>query len=310
MSAFLGSVNLNKPSGGDRQPPKTGSESGNNASGNNKPAGNGYTFSTTNFEDGWVSTIQDDWVLVSKNDINVYLWYAIPYNASDFSGTGLVERDYYWDNYVSKYFTIQTKQYQDNGEVIGSFKPRYVEGWALNKQTGQKVFIAMTVSIAPNSAYVTVAATPNEASIRRQFPKANEKYNSDLAAMSSYNKFAVGKNDLIGKWSNSGGGTLSWYSTTTGHYAGATGAVTSDVFQFNSNNTYTSTHNGATGRVGSMNTYQQKYTGAYTISDWQVTATKRWDGKTEQFSAWFEAGKGARALHLDTQGITYTLYKD
>ncbi|MGQ0739282.1 MAG: hypothetical protein ACT4OJ_09505 [Bacteroidota bacterium] len=303
MTAFLESVSFKK----------TGSTGRNEQTAGTEPATkqDGYAFTTTNFDDGWNSTVQKDWVEVTKGNIKVYLWYALPYNASDFSGTGLVERDYYWDNHVSKYFTIQTKQYQDNGEYIGSLKPRYVEGWAKNKQTGEKVFIAMRLSIAPNAAYIVIAAAPDESSIRNQFPKANDKYTSDLAAMDSYNKFAVGKNDLTGTWVSGGNGAmLTWYSTTTGNNVGSTAVAKSDVFRFSTGASYSSTHNGATGWVGSMNTYQQEYKGTYTVTDWTVTATNRWDKKTEKFDAWFEIVRGGRVLHLDTPGIKYTLFKE
>lgn len=307
MGAFFESVKIAKPADG----------ANNNTNQNSKttsssvPVKDGFAFSTTNFDDGWTSTIKEDWVEVTKGNTKVFLFYALSYNASDFSGTGLVARDYYWDNHLSKYFTIQTKQYQDDGEYIGSLKPDYVEGWAKNAQTGEKVFIAMRLSIVPNAAYITVAAAPDEVTIRKQFPKANDKYSSDLAAMSSYNKFAIGKNDLIGTWVNGGNGAmLTWYSTTTGSNVGSTAVAKSDVFRFSTGASYSSTHNGATGWVGSMNTYQQEYKGTYTVADWTVTATKRWDGKTEKFDAWFEVVRGGRVLHLNTPGITYTLFKE
>lgn len=307
IADFMESVSIAKPAGEDIKAP---------AAVEKKPAlpppvADGFSFNSTNFDDGWVSSIKEDWVEVAKGNIKVLLFYALPYNASDFSGTGLVARDYYWDNHVSKYFIVQTKQYQDDGEYIGSLKPDYVEGWTKNKQTGEKVFIAMRLSIAPNAAYITVAAAPDEATIRNQFPKANDKYSSDLAAMSGYNKFAIGKNDLTGTWVTGGNGAmLTWYSTTTGNNVGSTAVAKSDVFRFSTGTSYSSTHNGATGWVGSMNTYQQEYKGTYTVTDWTVTATKRWDGKTEKFDAWFEVVRGGRVLHLNTPGITYTLFKE
>jgi hypothetical protein len=271
---------------------------------------NGYTYSTINFDDGWTSVIKEDWIEVTKEDMTVLLLYGVPYNASSFSGTGVRARDYYWDNYVTKYFSVETKQYNDNGEFIGSFQPDYVEGWAKDKATGQRRFIAMRLSIAPNAAFIVIASVKNESILRQQFPKANDKYTSDLANMSSYNKFAVAKNDLIGTWSSSGGGTMSWYSTTTGNYAGATGAVTGDIFRFNSDGSYSSDHSGASGVVGAMNTYSSKYRGTYSVTNWNVTATKRFGGKTENFDAWFEVLKDGRILHLDSPGLKYSLFKE
>jgi len=304
MFSFLESVSFKKPANTETVANNTKPVQANTNAANDK-----YTFNTINFDDGWTSVIKEDWIEVTKEDMTVLLLYGVPYNASSFSGTGVRARDYYWDNYVTKYFSVETKQYNDNGENIGSFQPDYVEGWAKDKATGQRRFIGMKLSIAPNAAFIVIASVKNESVLRQQFPKANDKYTSDLANMSSYNKFAVAKNDLIGTWSNSGGGTMSWYSTTTGNYAGATGTVTGDIFRFNTDGSYSSDHSGASGVVGSMNTYSSKYRGTYTATNWNVSATNRFNGKTENFSAWFEVLKGGRILHLDTPGLKYSLFK-
>ncbi|MGG9960545.1 hypothetical protein [Ferruginibacter sp. SUN106] len=275
----------------------------------------GYAFNTTNFDDGWSSVIQDDWILVSKGDIKVYLWYALPYNASDFSGTGIVDRDYYWDNYVSKYFNIETKQYKDNGEVMSSQKPRYIEGWATDKQSGEKRFIGMRLDISPNTAYITIASAKDEASLWQQFPKANgDAWSpSDLSNMGSYNKFAIGENDISGTWQDGNTATMQWYYTAAsgnpGGYAGMTVAARSATFNFNTGGNYTSIHNGATGVVGAMNTFQQNYKGRYTVSNWSITATNRWEGKTENFNSWFKVIRGGRILCMDAGGMQYRLVK-
>jgi len=38
-------------------------------------AAGGYTFTTTNFDDGWTSTVQEDWVQVTKANIRVLIHY-------------------------------------------------------------------------------------------------------------------------------------------------------------------------------------------------------------------------------------------
>lgn len=281
----------------------------------NTPASQqGFAFFTTNFDDGWTSVIQNDWVLVSKGDIKVYLWYALPYNASDFSGTGLVERDYYWENYVSKYYTIETRQYKDNGEVLGSQKPSYIEGWATDKQTGERRFIGMRLDIAPNTAYITIGSARDEASLWNQFPKANGGAfsPSDLSNMSRYNKFAISESDVQGTWSKGNSSTAQWYYVTpSGYegYAGMTIAATSATFTFNNGGSYTSIHNGATGTVGNLSTFQQNYKGNYTVGNWTLTATNRWQGKTDNFEACFVAVKGGRILCLREGGMEYNLVK-
>jgi hypothetical protein len=55
-----------------------------------------------------------------------------------------------------------------------------------------------------------------------------------------------------------------------------------------------------------MNTFQQNYKGTYTVTDWTITATNRFEGKTQVFNAWFEVVRGGRVLHL--QDAKYTGY--
>jgi hypothetical protein len=272
----------------------------------------GFAYNTTNFNEGWTSSIYDDYVLSTKGDIKVYLSYVEKFNASDYSGTGKQIRFNYWDNYVSKYFITGEKKF-DNRGVLSDFSQDYMEGPATDKQTGEKRYIAMIIRIIPytGTLSIIIASAPGEQQLRTQFPKADGKFDNDLLPMYGFNKFAVGKNDLIGKWSSGGNGaSVSWYSATTGNQVGSTAAVTSDVFTFINGSSYTSTHNGASGWVGAMNTFQQKYKGTYTVTDWTVTATNRWDGKTEKFDAWFEIVKGGRILHMDIGPTTMALFKE
>jgi hypothetical protein len=307
MTAFLESVSFQKE---NMAPEKTSDPVNTTVT----PVTGDFAFTSTNFDDGWRSVIQDDWVFVSKDDIKVYLWYALQYNASDFSGTGVVDRDYYWDNYVSKYFTIETKQYKDNGEVLGSLKPSYVEGWATDKQTGERRFIGMRLDISPNTAYITIGSAKDEESLWKQFPKANGGAfsPSDLSNMGGYNKFAITANDVLGTWQDGNTSTAQWYYVTpSGYegYAGMTVAARSATFNFNEGGNYTSIHNGATGAVGNMSTFQQNYKGKYTVSNWNLTATNRFNGKTDNFEAWFVAIRGGRILKLRDGGMDYSLVK-
>ena len=67
---------------------------------------------------------------------------------------------------------------------------------------------------------------------------------------------------------------------------------------------------GATGMVGSMNTFQQKYHGAVKVTDWTLEMDKRWDNKTEFFDIYFEAIRGGRILHMVGKNTrTYDLVK-
>ncbi|MDM8003136.1 MAG: hypothetical protein QUS66_09555 [Bacteroidota bacterium] len=273
----------------------------------------GYTFTRTDFDDGWVSTEEREWVRVNRGNASVYLCHAVPYNSDNFSGTGVSDRDYYWDNYVAGWFRTETKQYRDDGEFVSSMKPKYVEGWGRDPVTGERRFIAMVLTVAPNTAYLTVAAVPDENNLIQLFPRANDKWSSDLADMSRYNKFAISTGDLEGRWQNGNTSTAQWYYVSPAGYegyAGMTIASTSAEFVFRGDSTYESVHNGATGAVGAMSTFQQKYGGSAVISPWRVQMTNRWQGATQAFDAHFQAVSGGRLLYLNNNsGEKYLLVR-
>lgn len=290
------------------QNPTTGS---NNKIAAPQTTNDGYTFNTSTFDDSWTSSIAPAYVLVEKGNYSVYLLYAVPYNASQFSGTGVRDAEYYWDQYVTQYFTTQTKQFNDGGSM--ALKPPYMEGMAVDKRTGKSCFVGMYLNIVPNAVNLVIGTAPDEASFRQLFPKANDPFGSDLSAMTRYNKFAIASSDLIGKWQNGKTETAQWYYTSPAGYegyAGMTVAATSATFHFYNNDSYQSIHNGATGAVGNMNTFQQEFKGTYSVSNWSVTATNRYGGKTDRFDAYFIAVRGGRLLKLNNgAGQEYTLVK-
>jgi hypothetical protein len=144
-----------------------------------------------------------------------------------------------------------------------------------------------------------------------QFTTSNlgDGWTSDLVAMSRYNKFAIGPNDLNCSWQNGGSQMTQRYDSFTGAYAGAKIATSSATFSF-SGKIYSSIHNGTTGTVGAMNTFQQEYKGNSTISNWNVTLTNRYQGKNQQLDAHFQAVKGGRLLYLNNRaGEEYMLVR-
>src|SRR5690606_20420832 len=99
---FNGSIELAKPQ------TSTSFSQHDNYTYNNEPSNTAsiYSFTTSNFDDGWSSTVYNDYVLVTKENTHVYLNFSMPYNASQFSGTGVTARDFYWDNAVTKQFNV------------------------------------------------------------------------------------------------------------------------------------------------------------------------------------------------------------
>jgi hypothetical protein len=263
----------------------------------------GYTFNATNWDDGWVSTIEDDKVVVSKNNIKVYIYYPLPFDDEARSMQG---QNYFWEKVIKKEFKILSTQNRNvPGEILHA---PYLEGNAVNLKTNQSCFAALYVGAANGIMYPTLAIVPDINTLNQTFPKASDFYESDLHAMRNYNKFAIGKNDVVGDWVGGDSQAMNYYNAYNGNYVGMNAAVSSDVFHIHNDGTYSSTHNGATGMVGTMKTYQQEYKGNCTVSNWEIIMDKRFDGKTDTFYAYFEAVKGGRVLHLQNKKYTATWF--
>lgn len=101
-----------------------------------------------------------------------------------------------------------------------------------------------------------------------------------------------------------------WYNAN-GSFVGGTGVATSASFSFGNDGRYTSIHNGASGAVGAMNTFQQEYKGNYEVTGpWNVRCTNRYQGKAASFEASFRAVRNGRLLLLnDHAGQRYNLVR-
>jgi hypothetical protein len=60
--------------------------------------------------------------------------------------------------------------------------------------------------------------------------------------------------------------------------------------------------------VGNLKFYTQKYDGICTVTNWDITLTKQFDGKTKVFWAQFEAVKGGRVLHITDKAYSSSAY--
>src|SRR5688500_959928 len=72
ISAFLGSITLKKPLPINNKPFK---EPIKPSQTNTIAKQDGFMFTTTNFDDGWTSTVQEDWVEVKKGTIKIFIHY-------------------------------------------------------------------------------------------------------------------------------------------------------------------------------------------------------------------------------------------
>ena len=73
-TAFLGSINFKKPTGAS-QPPIGAAQTGQSIPPQPTARKSSFKFSTSNFDDGWTSTEQEDWVEAVKGQIKVLIHY-------------------------------------------------------------------------------------------------------------------------------------------------------------------------------------------------------------------------------------------
>lgn len=267
--------------------------------GNNKTIMTKYN---TNFDDGWHATAGADYVQVTKAGTEVRLHYT-DWALDDARPNTVDAPEYYWGKYVTPYFNVANPQKWEGVQYPVIY---FMEGSATEKKTGKACYVAIKIVYSGGAKPIVIIA-PNQSVYQQQFPHPN-----DADRMLNYNKFAVTANDIVGKWSGSGGGGVDYHNAYDGRYITSHTLSTSDEFTFNSNGTYTSTYRSANINGGNAQFGGQDFKGTYSVTDWQVTATNRLGGKTTNFFAQLIAVKGGYLLHLidsDYSPLTYTLFR-
>lgn len=282
-------------------------------------AQNDFQFSTTNFDDGWISSVKEDWVEVNKQGIKILIHY--PNQKTDEHQFEKLKGDQNaWNILVvprySNIDNLQERGIQDYQSIT------FLSADAIEKQSGKKVFVVLYKKHFDkgNGRYLEVVAD-SKAGFEREFgnnyinrsswdyPEQTKSWDK-LAAMQWRNKFSVSMNDLKGKWNSSSHASLRYYYVNGGGFAGATATSIADSFIFFSDYRYESDHSGASGVVGNQKFSRQVYNGNVTVKNWSITLTNRFQGATETYESYFEAIKGGRILHLtDRSGTSLSLVK-
>jgi hypothetical protein len=264
------------------------------------------TKSTTNFDDGYTSSITSNFVQVTKNEIEVRLYYVDaqidrqrPSNTSTFES-------YYWDAIVKPGFNT-AQPFVREKEQFSFGKEDIWEATVTNKVTGKAGYLGMRLVFNNGSCRPIVVIAPDRNTYNQLFGT-----DDDFLRMLGYNKFAVAQQDLIGKWKSFEASSIGYYSLYTGDYAGLATASTNDDFVFSSNGSYESTHSGTSTFKGSVSSGTSNYRGVFTVNDWNLTASNRGADDPGEFSCQFEALKGGFLLRLVNKkfsGQTMTLFK-
>ncbi|MEJ8842473.1 hypothetical protein WG954_08760 [Lacibacter sp. H375] len=273
------------------------------------PTNDGFTFNSTNFDDGWTSVVKEDWVEATKGNIKVLLHYPRAEDSKYYSQYD-EHVNVFWNLLVAPRYT-NLRQYQTPGYNHASEPGLFAAGLLNDNATKRDVWVALFSK--GRSGWIEVIA-PDKNSFVQAFGIDNpDRYFSNwdpLLRLTSMNRFAVGENDLVGKWSNEFSGSTSYYSVYTGLYTGSTTYASRVNYVFQKNKTYTwdlAMGSGATGTT--MKVDQAKANGTWKLlSNWQV-----WCSDIERrpitYNAYFSCIKGARILWLqDVSYGSYTAY--
>ena len=260
------------------------------------------TKSTTNFNDGWLAHASADYVMLSKAGTEVRLHYID--KVLDEAKPNTVDApEYYWSKYVAPYYDVPAPEKWSGVQYPVIY---HIQGNAVEKVTGNHCYAAIKIVYA-GGARPVVVITPNKSIYQQQFP-----HPKDIDPMLNANRFAITANDIVGTWKGGGGGGVEYYNAYSGTYAGMSAVSSTDEFSFNNNGTYSSTYRSASMNNSGAQFGGQDFKGNFSVTDWSITASNRYKGKTTTFKAHLIAVKGGYLLYMedtDNASMKYTLFK-
>ena len=309
IESFVAGIDLKKPGlvtsnvQGDKQIKvgETQKESLKQTGTYNNPSvtNSGFAFTTTNFDDGWISTVSEDWVEATKGSIRVLLHF--PKEGTIFPADPEPMTTAAWNILVAPRYS-NLKNYKTS--YISTYDRPYLGmGYATENATGKNVFI---VFFHRGSSVWMEFIAPDKNTFMQQYKFDPEtiRWDSDdalmnpLLNMSSYNRFAVAASDLKGKWTSDFTGIQQLYYVYTGQYAGMNINQSNEEFIFNNGNSYNWKLLAVNGIVGNVKAIEVKSAGKFTVpNNWQIYFSKI-ENTARTFHAFWSCIKGARVLNL------------
>jgi hypothetical protein len=259
----------------------------------------GFAFTTTNFDDGWNSSVQEDWVEVTKGNIKVLIHY--PKEGTIFPADPEPLTTAAWNILVAPRYS-NLKNYKTS--YITTYNRPYLGmGYATDNASGKQVFILLFRQ--GYTGWLEFVA-PDKNSFIQQYKFDPELIQWDsesdllepLVAMVNYNKFAIATTDFTGIWTSDFTGVQQLYHVYTGNYAGMNINQSNETFKFGAGNSYNWEILVVNGMVGNMKYANVKSAGKFTVlNNWQVKFSDI-EGKPKTYNAFFSCIKGARLLQL------------
>ncbi|MFT3936976.1 MAG: hypothetical protein QM726_25345 [Chitinophagaceae bacterium] len=260
----------------------------------------GFAFNSTNFDDGWVSTVQEDWVEVGKGNVKVLLHYPLPYKDGK---AQLVATNQAWDALVAPRYA-----------GLKNFKTTYINGYrmvnmamgyAVENASGQEKFIVL---FRRTGGWLEVVSPDKNTFIQYfGFDPETVRWDSNLDlvnkldAIKDKNRFAVSAADLsnTGGWTDRFSSNSFWASYATGAYMGMSTYTSSEKFVFSSGQSYSWDLIAANSYGGVTKMASAKGSGSFkSLSNWQLFFSDI-EGKAKTFDVYFVAVKGGRILFMN-----------
>ena len=265
----------------------------------------GFQFDTSNFDDGWNSTVQEDWVEVTKANIKVLIHYPNK-NADAYNSVLLDGLKNAWDILIApKYSSATNMEFMSSGSWESI---EFAEAVMVEKGTGKTVYVVLfQKNFSNGSGKYLEFITSDKQTFEQEFgtyENASANFGTGpgfikMADMANYNKFAIAASDLIGKWTNNFGSTIQYVNANTGLDAGMDSHASATNFQMGPGNGYTWELNVASGPVGRIKFQTVKSSGKFSMNgNWQVNFSDM-EGRPTTYNAHFSCIKGFRILWLD-----------
>ena len=312
MTAFLESVNLKKPIAEKNKNNSTKKLIEPNKNLTGPVTANGFAFTTSNFDDGWNSTVKEDWVEVTKSNIKVLLHYpnAVTGKYYPDSDEGINAA---WNNLIApRYNGLQNYTAWYTASIAP--RPYLIAGNATDKQSGKNAYVVLFQK--GNTGWIEIIS-PDKNTFINNFGvdntilshDADPKLFASLEKLADYNKFAIAATDLKGKWSDNYTATFFNYRASDGQYTGTNTVAIVTNFNITSATTYkwdgyitNNAHSAGAAKIF-------KTTGTFKmINNWQIQFSDI-QGKPKTYNAYFSCFKGGRILWLqDREYGDYSAY--
>lgn len=258
----------------------------------------GFKFNTTNFDDGWTSTVQEDWVEVTKGTIKVLLHF--PKEGTIFPADPAPLTNAAWNILVAPRYSNLTNY---KTAYISTYNRPYLGmGYAKENSSGAQKFVVLFRQ--GETGWIEFIC-PDKNSFIQEFKLDPETVQWDtdsdlmnpLSRMKTYNRFAIAASDFKGKWTSDFTGIQQLYYVYTGNYAGMNIHQSNEEFMF-SGNTYKWKLLAINGMVGNTRYDHAESSGTFTVpNNWQLQCSKIEKGP-KTYNAFWSCIKGARVLNL------------